>query len=103
MHKVLFQNAGKEPAAAGGMPWSGGGQDSCSRFEYLSTAAHKQVSRSTASGSSSRALGPALNTNLKPRARQGSANDPQSVAARVKISLKLFMKFMSSIVKLPDS
>ncbi|KAL2633887.1 hypothetical protein R1flu_005366 [Riccia fluitans] len=28
------------------------------------------------------AVGPALNTNLKPRARQGSANDPQSIAAR---------------------
>ncbi|KAH7430919.1 hypothetical protein KP509_08G020500 [Ceratopteris richardii] len=27
-------------------------------------------------------LGPALNTNLKPRAQQGSANDPQSIAAR---------------------
>jgi hypothetical protein len=33
--------------------------------------------------SSRHAVGPALNTNLKPRARQGSANDPQSIAARV--------------------
>jgi hypothetical protein len=29
------------------------------------------------------ALGPALNTNGKPRARRGSATDPQSVYARV--------------------
>ncbi|CAM6107717.1 unnamed protein product [Calypogeia fissa] len=34
--------------------------------------------------SSRHAVGPALNTNLKPRARQGSANDPQSIAARVR-------------------
>ncbi|MCO5608968.1 hypothetical protein L7F22_063186 [Adiantum nelumboides] len=27
-------------------------------------------------------LGPALNTNFKPRARQGTANDPQTIAAR---------------------
>ncbi|CAK9262326.1 unnamed protein product, partial [Sphagnum jensenii] len=42
------------------------------------------LQQQSASGSSSRALGPALNTNLKPRARQGSANDPQSIAARVR-------------------
>lgn len=30
------------------------------------------------------AAGPALNTNGKPRARRGSATDPQSVYARVK-------------------
>ncbi len=78
----IFQDSGKKSAAAGGMLWSG--QDhGCSRLEYLSTAAHKQVSQSTATSGSSRALGPALNTNLKPRARQGSANDPQSIAARV--------------------
>jgi hypothetical protein len=29
------------------------------------------------------AIGPALNTNGKPRARRGSATDPQSVYARV--------------------
>jgi hypothetical protein len=71
------------------VPWSD--QDGCSRLEFLSTAAHKQVSQSTAAhkqvsqstASGSRALGPALNTNMKPRARQGSANDPQSIAARV--------------------
>ncbi|KAH8966481.1 hypothetical protein BDL97_03G027400 [Sphagnum fallax] len=79
----IFQDSGKKSAAAGGMLWSG--QDhGCSRLEYLSTAAHKQVSQSTATSGSSRALGPALNTNLKPRARQGSANDPQSIAARVR-------------------
>jgi hypothetical protein len=79
----IFQDSGKKAAAAGGMLWSG--QDhGCSRLEYLSTAAHKQVSQSTATSGSSRALGPALNTNLKPRARQGSANDPQSIAARVR-------------------
>jgi len=79
----IFQDSGKKSAAAGGMLWSG--QDhGCSRLEYLSTAAHKQVSQSTTTSGSSRALGPALNTNLKPRARQGSANDPQSIAARVR-------------------
>ena len=31
------------------------------------------------------AVGPALNTNGKPRARRGSATDPQSVYARVNI------------------
>lgn len=30
------------------------------------------------------AIGPALNTNGKPRARRGSATDPQSVYARVR-------------------
>jgi hypothetical protein len=35
--------------------------------------------------SSRNPLGPALNTNGKPRAPQGSANDPQSIAARVRI------------------
>ena len=39
--------------------------------------------------SSRNPLGPALNTNGKPRAPQGSANDPQSIAARVNIFLKL--------------
>lgn len=56
------------------------GMEGCSRLEVISAAAHNKVSQSTSSG---RALGPALNTNLKPRARQGSANDPQSIAARV--------------------
>lgn len=36
------------------------------------------------------AAGPALNTNGKPRARRGSATDPQSVYARVKFSLSGF-------------
>lgn len=31
------------------------------------------------------AIGPALNTNGKPRARRGSATDPQSVYARVRL------------------
>lgn len=56
------------------------GPQCCSRLESISALAHQKVSQSTTSG---RALGPALNTNLKPRARQGSANDPQSIAARV--------------------
>lgn len=47
---------------------------------YSST---KSVTGSSKSGKSSRhAQGPALNTNGKPRARQGSASDPQSIAAR---------------------
>ncbi|XP_024396639.1 uncharacterized protein [Physcomitrium patens] len=57
------------------------GPQGCSRLESISALAHQKVSQSTTSG---RALGPALNTNLKPRARQGSANDPQSIAARVR-------------------
>lgn len=55
------------------------GAAGCSRLEEISNAAHQKVTQNT----SGRALGPALNTNLKPRARQGSANDPQSIAARV--------------------
>jgi len=35
------------------------------------------------------AAGPALNTNGKPRARRGSATDPQSVYARVTINAAL--------------
>jgi hypothetical protein len=58
--------------------WQGGA--GCSRLEEISNAAHQKVTQNT----SGRALGPALNTNLKPRARQGSANDPQSIAARVR-------------------
>nr|ABO84931.1 Rhd6-like 2 [Physcomitrium patens] len=56
------------------------GPQGCSRLESISALAHQKVSQSA----SGRALGPALNTNLKPRARQGSANDPQSIAARVR-------------------
>jgi len=56
------------------------GAPGCSRLEEISAAAHQKVTQTT----SGRALGPALNTNLKPRARQGSANDPQSIAARVR-------------------
>jgi hypothetical protein len=56
------------------------GAPGCSRLEEICTAAHQKVTQTT----SGRALGPALNTNLKPRARQGSANDPQSIAARVR-------------------
>jgi len=55
----------------------------CSRLEAVSTLAHHTVTQNT-SNYNARALGPALNTNLKPRARQGSANDPQSIAARVR-------------------
>ena len=60
-------------------PMPGKCQEGCSRLEVISAAAHQKVQNNT----SGRALGPALNTNLKPRARQGSANDPQSIAARV--------------------
>jgi len=56
------------------------GAAGCSRLEEISNAAHQKVTQTTGG----RALGPALNTNLKPRARQGSANDPQSIAARVR-------------------
>lgn len=40
------------------------------------------TSNSSKSGKLRNPLGPALNTNFKPRARQGTANDPQTLAAR---------------------
>jgi hypothetical protein len=55
----------------------------CSRLEVVSTLAHHTVVTQNKT-SNAHTLGPALNTNLKPRARQGSANDPQSIAARVR-------------------
>ncbi|CAK9862360.1 unnamed protein product, partial [Sphagnum jensenii] len=51
-------------------------------MKVLSGAHHTVVTQNKTSNA--RTLGPALNTNLKPRARQGSANDPQSIAARVR-------------------
>jgi hypothetical protein len=111
--QASFEKEGKKVAAAASpavymqQPWSSGDDEdapaaaACSRLEYLSTAAHRQVSKkfftarsqqSRCSSSSSscssmskavKKIGPALNTNMKPRARQGSANDPQSIAARV--------------------
>lgn len=50
------------------------------------------------------AIGPALNTNGKPRARRGSATDPQSVYARVSSAthvLSLVNKFDHSTNSLP--
>ncbi|CAK9265694.1 unnamed protein product [Sphagnum jensenii] len=112
--QASFEKEGKKVAAAASpavymqQPWSSGDDEdapaaaACSRLEYVSTAAHRQVSKkfftarsqqSRCSSSSSscssmskavKKIGPALNTNMKPRARQGSANDPQSIAARVR-------------------
>ncbi len=113
--QASFEKEGKKVAAAASpavyiqQPWSSGDDEetpaaaaaaACSRLEYVSTAAHRQVSKkfftarsqqgrcssSSSCSSMSKAakkIGPALNTNMKPRARQGSANDPQSIAARV--------------------
>jgi hypothetical protein len=105
--QASFEKEGKKVAAAASpavymqQPWSSGDDEetpaaaACSRLEYVSTAAHRQVSKKfftarsqqgRCSSSMSKAvkkIGPALNTNMKPRARQGSANDPQSIAARV--------------------
>ncbi|CAM6015549.1 unnamed protein product [Sphagnum balticum] len=107
--RASFEKEGKKVAAAASpavyiqQPWSSGDDEeapaaaACSRLEYVSTAAHRQVSKKfftarsqqgrCSSSSMSKAvkkIGPALNTNMKPRARQGSANDPQSIAARVR-------------------
>lgn len=74
------------------------GPQGCSRLESISALAHQKVSQSA----SGRALGPALNTNLKPRARQGSANDPQSIAARVRtqffefLLVRMFMRMLAT-------
>jgi hypothetical protein len=63
--------------------WPVAAVEGCSRLEAVSSLAHHTVATQNKT-SNARTLGPALNTNLKPRARQGSANDPQSIAARVR-------------------
>ncbi|KAH9532568.1 hypothetical protein CY35_18G004700 [Sphagnum magellanicum] len=109
--QASFEKEGKKVAAAASpavyiqQPWSSGDDEetpaaaaaaACSRLEYVSTAAHRQVSKKfftaksqqgrccSSMSKAAKKIGPALNTNMKPRARQGSANDPQSIAARVR-------------------
>lgn len=48
------------------------------------------------------AAGPALNTNGKPRARRGSATDPQSVYARVIINAALQKPMIGKPSETPD-
>jgi hypothetical protein len=107
--QASFEKERKKVAAAASpavyiqQPWSSGDDEeapgaaaaaACSRLEYVSTAAHRQVSkkfftarsqqgRCSSMSKAVKKIEPALNTNMKPRARQGSANDPQSIAARV--------------------
>lgn len=57
-------------------------QGHASKSELSSSKSVCGSSIRTAKSSSPNPLGPALNTNLKPRARQGTANDPQAISAR---------------------
>ncbi|KAH7366573.1 hypothetical protein KP509_18G086200 [Ceratopteris richardii] len=68
-------------------PPSSASQSKRAHIQYVKGGASSSISTTSTTTKSSKSscrnpLGPALNTNGKPRAAQGSANDPQSVAAR---------------------